>query len=225
MRYHKTTVLIMYCAVFTVSCCCLFPYGFISRVPAFPDNIFPEKFIQSSEFILVLPVWDHGPYSVVEGGSEKNFDILGEAIFLPAKDLHKLPDIIEPETSYSLVTFSAAVGRWVTFERLYLISENGQVLCLTASGTHPQSETKWGRIEETKIGYDWKKHLIKVFNSSDEIDLSTKESNLFSKSKNPILKIRYDSNTRRDVVEFLENIPVVDENDDQKEWETIYDSN
>ena len=211
---------IMCCAAFTISSC--FPYGFISRVPAFPDRILPERFIQSSEDILVLPVWDHAPYSVSEGGPDKNFDILLEAIFLPAKDIYKLPGIISPKTSFACLSLITMVGKWVTFERLYLISNNGQVLCLTAFGTHPQSETEWKKIEETKIGLNWKKHLLKVFNSYDEIELSRKESNLFSNSGNPRLKIDLNSKTRRGIVEFIEKIPVVNENSDQKYWETIY---
>jgi hypothetical protein len=222
MRYFKMIVFIMCCGLFTVSCCCFFPYGFISRVPAFPDNILPEGFMQSSEDILVLPVWDHAPYSVVEGGSKRNFDILGKAFFWPAKDLHELPDKISPKTSFALISLPAMVGRWVEFERLYLISGNGQVLCLTASGTHPQLETKWGKIEETRIGSNWKKHLIEVFSSGDETELSVKGSNLFSNSSNPILKIEYSSSARRDIVEFIEKIPVVGQHSYQEYWKTIY---
>jgi hypothetical protein len=222
MKYYKMIMLIMCCALFTASSCCFFPYGFVSRVPTFPDNILPEGFMQSSGNILVLPVWDHAPYSVVEGGSKKNFDILGKAIFLPAKDLHKLPDKISAKTSFALISLPAMVGRWITFERLYLISNNGQVLCLTASGTDPQMETKWGRIEETRIGSNWKKHLIEVFSSGAETELSIKGNNLFSNSSNPILKIEYSSSARRDIVEFIEKIPVVCEHSDQEYWQTIY---
>ena len=190
-----------------------FPYIFKSDVPTLPAISLLKELKQSNEDILVIPVWVKAPFNSYEGDGKTKTIFLGEAIILSANEIYEIPAKIS-KTSFGVVTPGTNTGRWVLFDEIFLISKSGYVLCLSATGTHPQSVTKWGSIKQAWMGAEWKNELIETFKASKD----NPGSDLWGYKK---IRIDYSSGKRLKVVEFLKETSINAITEKKNNWEII----
>lgn len=188
--------------VILFSCISCFPLIKTSSVP--PINISDNNLFESdNERILVLPLWQNYPVVMSEKTiSESSTLSFSTPLFLEAKDIHDIHNLIPSKTSAGMILGpGGAIGRGVFFYGILIVSESGNFIW------HKPNRNKLLSTKSHFINQEEKNRLIMAFERKSEINRAD-ASNIWFFLRGMKLNINCNSGDRDKIIFFIQNVNI-----------------